>query len=184
LDLSYDNPSGLYLNGSAFGALPGRGAPGLAGIIGDVGYARRLNTLLSIDGGVTRSEYIAVGHGGYSVGYTEIYGGMMSRHLYARLYYSPDYFQSGARTLYGELNGHTDFVADIRLNAHLGALGYVEHARGLPPERIQYDWLVGASRQFGPVDFHLSLSGGGPEPQYYDQPHPQTEVIAGASYTF
>ena len=44
LDLSYDNPSGLYLNGQVFGALPDDYNSGLLGTIGDIGYARRRPT--------------------------------------------------------------------------------------------------------------------------------------------
>ena len=185
LDLSYDFPSGVYLSGSTLGAVPAHGDLGFVGLIGDIGYAKRLNLDLSIDGGVTRTEYIYVGQYGYSRGYTEIYGGLSSRHLSGRLYFSPDYYRSGARTLYGELSGNIGFVAGIRLNAHLGALEYLEQPAGLPPARPQYDWLVGASRQLGAFDLRLAVSGGGPsQPFLYYQPHAKTQVVVGAGFTF
>ncbi len=185
LELSYDLPVGVYLNGLTFGALPDHEYPGLAGFIGDLGYARRLSSRLSIDGGVTRSEYVGLGRDGYSAGYTEVYGGLSLRRLTVRLYYSPDYFRPGAQTLYGEVAGNIGLAAGIRLNAHAGALGYLDRQTGLPPARTQYDWLIGASRQFGPVDVHMAVSGGGPSQPYgYDQPHPRTKLVAGAGYTF
>jgi uncharacterized protein (TIGR02001 family) len=168
-----------------FGGPPVRDHPGLAGVIGDVGYARRLASGLSVDGGVTHLEYFGVGPNGYSAGYTELYGGVASRHLSARLYYSPNYYRPGVETLYGELGGNVGLAAGVRLNAHLGALGYLTSPTGLPSARMQYDWLVGASRQFGAADLHLSISGGGPnEPYPFEQPRRRTAIILGAGYAF
>jgi uncharacterized protein (TIGR02001 family) len=188
LDLSYDFTSGIFLNGSAFGALSDHDHPGLAGFIGDAGYARRLNQWLSADAGVTRTEYVGIGKNGVSTGYTEAYAGLTARHLSARLYYSPDYFQSGAQTLYGELAGDIGLVAGIRLNAHLGALGYLRAGAGAPQNDVRYDWLIGASRQFGAIDVHMSVSDGGPNAHYAyepgDVPRYETVVILGIGYTF
>lgn len=181
LDLSYDDPSGFYVSGSAFGALPDDDNPGLLGLIGAVGYAKRLNTMLSIDGGVTRSEYIGVGPGGYRAGYAEIYAGLSTSHLSAHLSYSPDYFRPGVKTLYSDLEGNIGTVADIRLNAHVGMLFFVD----MPGAGVQHDWRIGASRQFNAIDVHLTLSGGGPSPDTYDgKVHSKTELIVGAGYTF
>lgn len=185
LDLSYDLPAGVYLNGSAFGALADRAHTGLVWITGDVGYARQLNLQLSVDGGVTHSEYVDLGKSRYNTGYTEIYGGLASHHLSARLSYSPDYFLSGARTLYGEVAGNIGLAAGVRLNVHLGSLEYLDRPAGLAPARTQYDWLIGGSRQFGAFDVRMGVSGGGPRQSYgYDLPRAQTEVVVGAGYTF
>jgi uncharacterized protein (TIGR02001 family) len=188
LDLSYDFTSGVFLSGSAFGALSDHDHPGLAGFIGDAGYARRLGLSLSADVGVTHTEYVGIGRGGASTGYTEIYTGLAWRHLSARLYYSPDYYQSGAQTLYGELAGNIGLVAGIRLNAHVGALGYLQAGAGAPQNYVRYDWLIGAARQFGAIDVHVSLSGGGPNAHYAYEPRevPRygTVFILGIGYIF
>ena len=186
LDMSYDSLSGVYLNGVAFGALPDHGYAGLVGIIGNLGYVRRLNLEVSVDAGVSHTEYINVGPTGYRVDYTELYAGLASRRLSARLYYSPDYFRSGDQTLYGEVAGGLDLPAGFRLNAHVGLLGYLDRAAGYPPERIQYDWLVAASRQFGSFDVRVAVSGGGPgrNTDYYYPPRAGTEVVIGAGYAF
>jgi uncharacterized protein (TIGR02001 family) len=188
LDLFYDFTSGVYLNGSAFGALSDRDYPGLAGFIGDAGYAVRLGRSLSADAGATHTEYVGIGKGGASTGYTEIYAGLSSRHFSARLYYSPDYFQSGAQTLYGELAGNIGLVAGIRLNAHIGALGYLNAGAGAPQNYVRYDWLIGVSRQFGAIDVHMNVSDGGPNAHYAYEPSAAprygTVVIVGVGYTF
>ena len=185
VDLSYDFASGVYLSGQVFGALPNDYNPGLLGTIGDIGYARRLNDILSVDGGVTRSEYFNIGPGGYHTGYTEIYAGLAMRRLSAHLYYSPDYFRPGSKTLYGDIDGNVGLIADVRLNAHIGALDWVGWTSPRPLPRTQYDWSVGLSRQFGAIDLHAALSGGGPSPQFYaGQAHGKTTFIVGAGYTF
>jgi uncharacterized protein (TIGR02001 family) len=188
LDLSYDFTSGVFLNASALGALSNHDYPGLGGFIGDAGYALRLSQSLSADVGVTHTEYVGIGKGGASTGYTEAYAGLTSRHLSVRLYYSPDYFQSGAQTLYGELAGDIGLVAGIRLNAHFGALGYLKSGAGAPQNYVRYDWLIGASRQFGAIDVHMSVSDGGPNAHYAyepsDVPRYETVVILGIGYTF
>lgn len=186
VDLSYDFPSGLYVNGTALGTLPDSDNPGLLGTIGDLGYARRLNGLVSIDGGILRTDYRGVGSGGYHFGYTEVYAGLASRHLSAHLYYSPDYYRAGQKTLYGEVDGNIGLLANIRLNGHIGLLAWVDRPASLaPPPSNQYDWRIGASRQFGAIDIHAAVTGGGPSPQFYDgMPHSKTEVIVGAGYTF
>jgi uncharacterized protein (TIGR02001 family) len=185
LDLSYDSPTGFYANGSAFGALPQSGHLGLVGLSGDIGYARRLNRQVSVDGGVTRSQYIGVGENGYSTGYTEVYAGLTSRRLSARLYYSPDYYANGSRTLYAEVGGNIGFIADIRLNAHIGALQYLSRPAGAWPAHTRFDWLLGASRRFGQADVHLAVTGGGPnQPAGYRLPRFGTRVVVGAGYTF
>ena len=181
VDLSYDDPSGLYLSESTFGALPDSDNPGLLGLVGAVGYAKRLNTVLSIDGGVTRSEYIAAGPGGYHTGYAEVYAGLAAKNLSFHLSYSPDYFRSGTKTLYSDLEGNVGTLADIRLNAHIGMLNWINR----PGAGASYDWRIGASRQFGAIDVHAALSGGGPSPDNYDgENHSKTEFIVGAGYTF
>jgi len=185
LDLSYDSPAGVYLNGSSFGALPQSGRQGRVGLVGDVGYARRLSAQLSVDGGVTHTEYMDVGNRSFSTGYTEIYAGLASRRLSARLYYSPDYYSPGSRMLYGEIGGNIGVMAGIRLNAHVGSLQYLTRPPGVPPAPTRYDLLVGASRQFGPVDVRLAVSGGTPnQPPDYRLPRFRTQVVVGAGYTF
>ena len=185
LDLSYDDPSGFYLSESTFGALPDHEYPGLLGLIGNAGYAHRLGPQLSIDAGIDHSEYIYAGPGSLHLGYTEVYAGLSFPHLSAHLSYSPAYFRSGVKTLYSDLEGNVGIFSGIRLNAHVGALSYLSRPASLPALRGQYDWRIGASRQFGAFDIRAAVSGGGPDPDNYVQtPHSKTALTVGAGYTF
>jgi len=182
--LSYDDSSGFYVGGTAFRALKHYDDPELYGFTANAGYARRLSPGLSIDGGVVDSEFHHLsGYG--STRYTELYLGLLTSHVAGHVYYSPNYFRAGYRTLYGELEGTVRTVADIRLNAHFGRLFYVDQPWSRPMRQDQYDWRLSASRRFAGFDLHLALTGGGPAKDYYaGRPHTKTALVAGASWTF
>ena len=185
LNLSYDDPSGVYLNGSAIGDLDGGGDPVFQGVIGDLGYARRLTTSLSVDVGVQRTQYYQLYGMKADTGYTEGYAGVMAHGLAARIYYSPDYFRTGVHAVYGEVEGSREIWAKVRLAAHVGYLDYVGGPAGAPARTDQYDWRISAARVFSPVDLHVALTGGGPGPDYYlHQPHDKTRVTVGLSCAF
>lgn len=182
--MSYDDNSGLYLNGSAFRALAHDHDPALYGFTANVGYARRISPALSIDGGVLDSEY----HNRYGYGatrYTELYLGLLTSHLASHIYYSPNYFRAGSSTLYAELEGTVRTIKELRLNAHIGRLTYIAQPSGRPLRSDQYDWRLTASRRFGMFDLHVALTGGGPGKDYYDGlPHDKTALIGGITWTF
>ncbi len=185
LNLSYDDPSGFYANGSAIGDLDSGGDPVFQGVIGDLGYARRLTSRLSVDVGVVRTQYYQLYGAKTDSGYTEAYVGAVTHGVAARIYYSPDYFRTGVHTVYGELEGSREIWAKVRLGVHLGYLDYVSHPAGAGDRTGQYDWRLSASRLFAPIDLHLALSGGGPGEDYYlHEPHSKTTVIAGLSWAF
>lgn len=54
--------------------------------------------------------------------YRELYAGLNSERLGARLYYSPRYVGVGARMVYGEINGNWPLAERIDLIAHAGYL--------------------------------------------------------------
>ncbi|MDB5707010.1 MAG: hypothetical protein JWN66_4126 [Sphingomonas bacterium] len=180
-DLGYDHASGLYLGASAVTDL-NRAA--VIGLQGNIGYARRLSPTLSIDGGVVRSEYLSSFSGGRAAHYTELYLGLTRRSLSARAYYSPDYFRTGARTLYGEVEGVIHPAAQWRLNGHVGALTRLG-ALPLYTQRTSYDWRLGVTRQLGHFDVHAAVSGGGPGADYYaGRRRDRTALVVGAAWVF
>jgi uncharacterized protein (TIGR02001 family) len=183
--IGYDDDSGVYLNLSATGEI-GPDDPLFLGIQGNIGYVRRLNQMLSIDGGVTRSQYRAPDRNSRSHDYTEVYLGLASDPFSARIYYSPDYFRSDVSTLYGEVEATFRPAKRWRLNGHLGSLIYLSTpARYIPGREARYDWRVGVSRELGSFDLHAALSGGGPGKEYYSgELHNKTALSVGASWSF
>lgn len=185
LGLSYDDPSGAYANASVIGALDNGDNPVLQGAIGNVGYAWRLAPRLSLDAGVVRTQYFRLFGVENHVGYTEGYVGGAFHNLSAHIFYSPDYLRSGARTVYGEIEGSTETWAQIRLAAHVGYLDYISFPAGAPARADQCDWRLSAARFIAPFDLHLAVSGGGPGADYYlHYPHGRTTLTAGLSWAF
>ena len=183
--IGYDDDSGVYLNLSATGEI-GRDDPLFLGVQGNIGYVRRLNQKLSIDGGVARSQYRSPDRYSRSHNYTEFYLGLASDPFSARLYYSPDYSRPGVSTLYGEVEATFRPAKHLRLNGHLGSLIYLSvPAQYLPGRTTRYDWRVGVSRELGSFDLHAALSGGGPGKEFYSgELHSKIALTAGASWSF
>ena len=183
--IGYDDDSGVYLNLSATGEI-GHDDPLFLGVQGNIGYVRRLNQKLSIDGGVTRSQYRSPDRNSRSHNYTEVYLGLASDPFSARIYYSPDYFRPDVSTLYGEVEATFRPAKHWRLNGHLGSLIYLSTpARYIPGREARYDWRVGVSRELGSFDLHAALSGGGPGKEYYSgELHSKIAQTAGASWSF
>ena len=182
--ISYDHPSGIYVDGAVVAQLAGYGA-GVTRLQGDVGYAVKLDSALSLDVGVQRSQYTA----NYSVGraahYTEFFVGLTRRRVSARVYYSPDYLRAGTTTLYTEAE-----VAIVRsekwhLSAHAGRLFYLSLSPAYANFRDQYDWRVSLSRDVHGFELHAAVSGGGPGADFYSGgTHARTAVVVGISHVF
>jgi uncharacterized protein (TIGR02001 family) len=184
--LSYDDPSGFYASADAIGSIEEHAStPVLLGAIGNIGYAKRLSPGLSIDGGIVDSEY-PNRLGGYDAArYTELYLGLLTHNLSARVYYSPNYYVPNNHTLYGELDGSVRLPAGFHLNGHFGLLGYLHTPADRPDRATQYDWRIGLSRRFGPFELHTALSGGGPGKDYYDHAtQSRTALTGGATWMF
>jgi uncharacterized protein (TIGR02001 family) len=181
--VSYDQASGLYLNGSAIGTINLRDNPALLGLSENAGYAHRLTPQLSIDGGVSYTElfqrYGANGSGRYG----EVYAGLAIHDMSAHIYYSPSYLRPGVSIVYEDWEGAVSGPAELSFGAHLGALEYVRSPNGHPA--TQYDWRLTVSRPIKVVVLRVGISSGGPGPDYYDfRPHARTALIAGASWAF
>jgi uncharacterized protein (TIGR02001 family) len=182
--LDYDDASGFFIDGSVTGVLSGD-RPGVLGVQGNIGYATRLSSKLSMDLGVLRSQYTPSYTGDRAAHYTELYLGLTRRSLSSRVYFSPDYFRSGISTLYGEIEGAIEPRRNWHLTAHVGGLLYLSRPAPYANRRNQYDWRLGVSRQLGAFELHLNLSSGGPGQDYYGgQPRSRTALVIGATYSF
>jgi hypothetical protein len=88
--------------------------------IGFVGYAWRAEDGTSYEVGLSHSRVFASDTPSY--GYSEIYAGVASGNLSARIYYAPSYFGDDGDTLYGEVNAAYPLSDTVRLIAHGGVL--------------------------------------------------------------
>lgn len=181
LDLSYDNPNGVYVAASGTVGASGGGIHPVALKL-NAGYARRLSSGVTLDGGIVHSRYSRYWDATAGYSYTELYAGGTWRDLSARFYVSPRYFETRSSTLYGELEGSLNLAAELRLNGHVGALVPLQARNGSQTHPV-LDWKVGLSRQFGRVSAHASWSGRGRVRRYEGTYTRSTNgIVLGLSY--
>jgi uncharacterized protein (TIGR02001 family) len=157
LSLSYDDPSGAYVGASFIGAVHDSD-PVLLRIQGSAGYAVRIAPMLSLDAGVSKTQYFH-GYGtNRDYDYTEVYLGLALPAVSSRLSYSPDYYRNDWDTLYAEVETGIEPAPDWFLSAHGGVLTYLGDPPAYLPNQT-FDWRLGATRQFGHWGVHLDVSG-------------------------
>jgi uncharacterized protein (TIGR02001 family) len=186
--LTWDDPSGLYANLAGVARLTDE-SPEFMGVIGNIGYARRLSPLVTLDGGVVRSQIRGAGYSARPYHYTEFYAGASVGRVVGRVYYSPDYRDHGVSTLYGELEAGFEPAPEWRVSGHVGLLAYLDNRPYEAAGSTHRDWRVSVSRQFGRVEIHTALSGGGPADRYYYNhyyysEHNKPALTVGASASF
>jgi len=185
LNLSYDLPSGLYANGSVIATLDHADNVHPLGVIANLGYARSVDSGLSLDAGITQTQYYRyVAATGGDAHYTDFYVGVLTPGLSSHLYLSPDDLHRGVTSLYGEIDGALRPIRGWRLSAHIGAIGYLAAPGGLV-RKTHYDWRAGVARRLGPFDVHAAITGGGPGNDYYlSSAHHRAALVGGASWVF
>jgi uncharacterized protein (TIGR02001 family) len=180
LALSIDIPSGFYLSGSVSGVATAHSGVQFLGTEGNLGFAQRLASGVTLDVGIQHYSYSEYYTAGHSTRYEEFYIGLIGRNISAHIYYSPNYYDLHFATVYGELEGVAPIGDKWRINAHIGAIVRTD-GEGKPG----YDWRLGIARQLKPFELRLAVSGGGPMLQYYsERTHRREAVTAGISYIF
>jgi uncharacterized protein (TIGR02001 family) len=183
VDLSYDDPGGLYGAVSASAVASSDDGIRPLGLQLSAGYARRLRNGFTVDLGAVHSRYSHYSSRGYANSYTEIYAGASRGVLTSRVYFSPHYFGHGSKTLYGELDATVSPIRKLRLNGHAGLLVPIDYRGAHTDDRAQYDWRVGVDREIGRASLHAIVSGGGPGRDYYGgRTHRKTALILGLSW--
>lgn len=181
--LGYDAPSGFYVDGSGTAAFAGGEEARFLGVQGGLGYAKRLGDGWSIDVGATHNQ-LSVPYSDYN--YSEAYVGISRSPVSAYVFVSPNYFRPGVVTVYGQIDASVSPVRNWLISAHLGSLNILERAEyPYSGSSSKYDWRLGIQREFGNLEAHVAVSGGGPGRQYYDGlSHSRTALTAGMSANF
>lgn len=180
--VTYDDPSGLYLSLSGLTELRNDGR--FLGGIGNIGYAKRLNPHLTLEAGVLRSQIRAAVPDALGFKYTEIYAGAYLGIVSGRIYYSPDWRQGHQSTLYGEIEAGFEPLPKWRLSGHVGLLTHLDRSIYNRAGETQGDWRLSIARQLGSFELHAALSGGGPERQYGSRTHGKVALAVGGSVSF
>lgn len=184
LNLSYDDARGVYVNGELSAVATKDDGIELLGVTGNAGYARKLSFGPTFDIGVIRSRYTR--HLGYRNGadYTEIYAGLIARHISAHLHYSPGYFRDGVSTIYADMNAVARPLPDWRINGHYGLLTQIGGSRPPTVDRIHHDWRLSVARETGALDLQIALTGGAPGKQFYRGRFHSRKAVAVFSATY
>ena len=182
-DMSYDDASGVYATVSASSVLGSETAIKPLGLQLNGGYAKRLSSGFTADVGVIHSEYSRYSSAGSANSYTEVYVGVRRKFLTARIAYSPHYFEGGAKTLYGEVDANVSPARKLYVSGHVGLLVPISYRDESERPHTQYDWRLGARREFGRASAHVIATGGGPGQEYYgNRSHSRTALIFGLSF--
>lgn len=159
LSLAWDHESGDHASGAYAGvsAVATRDS-GLAGYLGYAGYVWHPATGPQWEAGVTAMH--VRDHEDYD--YNEIYAGVITQDFTARIYYSPDYFDSHSRTLYTEINTGRQVSSRWRVFAHVG---YLTPLSGRL-RKNRYDLRAGVSLSLSHYVFQAALSESTPQAAY------------------
>jgi len=158
LAVAYDDASGWY--GGAFASTVQLVYPANRELqlVSYAGYAQRLPSGLSWEGGVDYS--VVTGAECYS--YPEVYVGVASENVRARLYFAPRYFRQSSAVIYAEVNAAEPLIDRVRLLAHGGVLRNNNNNEGVydnRPERHVFDASVGVAIDFDQFSVQLSWVG-------------------------
>jgi uncharacterized protein (TIGR02001 family) len=183
VDLSFDDRSGFYAGVSA-SVVAHHGVKPL-GLQENIGFVKQLPNGPAIDLGIVNSDYSR--HSGHiddsghyrSLSYTEAYVGLIGKNVASHVYLSPNYFDSNVWALYGEVDASVAPAKKLKLTGHLGGLTYLS---GGSRRKTGYDWLIGASRELGPLSAQIAVTGGGPGRDFYrNDYYSRTAVVLSLS---
>lgn len=180
-NLSYDDASGLYLAASGTAVIDD--GPAIAAGQANIGYARRLKPGLSIEAGLLGSHFGARAPAGRAVQHAEAYVGLTWQPLSVRVFYAPDYLETGSATVYAELDAVVQPAEKWRVNGHLGALDYRTRPYAYASGAIQHDWRVTVARELGAIELRAAVSGAGPGLDPYSHGR-RTAVVFAASWAY
>ncbi len=181
LDVSYDDQSGIYgaLSGSIVASRDDGPQP--LGFILNAGYAKRLSSGITLDSGITHSEYSRYSYRAAARSYTEVYAGISGKYLAARIYASPDYLKHG--TMYGEVDGNLDVAAKLRLVGHLGLLVPLRESPHEESYGSDVDWRIGITRELGSASIEAAWTAVRPGHELYrEHSHHRDALVLSLTY--
>jgi uncharacterized protein (TIGR02001 family) len=179
LTLNYDAAERWYVGASAAGARL-TGGDSYTQLLGYAGWSMPAFAETSLELGLDGSHFAGIS--GYD--FAEAYAGLLGERWSARLYFAPNYYGRGVKTLYAELNTYLALDPRSRLFAHFGVLYPISGAVG-DADRTRGDLSLGAALVLHAWDLHLAwvaATRGGPYPAVYSG-HP-TALVAGVSVAF
>jgi hypothetical protein len=112
----------------------------------------------ALDLGLTHTHVVDYRFGKRRFDYTEAYAGVLADYVSFRVYYTPDYYESGIHTVYADLGLAIQPAPDLRLFGHVGALSGVGGRNGPGARKVRYDFSAGAARRFDNLELSATWS--------------------------
>lgn len=174
LDLAYDRPGGLYA-GMALVAAPQRDRAAVTSYTAYAGWVSLPAAGISWDGGVSHTHI----SDRERYDYDEIYAGLMTKAVSARLSYSPRYYGRDVQTVYADISGGRRVSQHWRVFAHAGLLTRLSGAR----LRQRHDISAGIATSVYACDVRLALTQA---PALYAWGHDDggTALVLSATHAF
>ena len=179
--MGYDSKSGWYAGGFASGTDLKEEKGGNVQLMAYAGYASQLPSSVGWEVGVIKSVFLRAAN----YDYVEVFAGLASDRISSRLYFSPDYFDRQASTLYAEFNGAYPVGQRFHLLGHIGFLQVFSRPGSLAASTAnQSDISAGASVNLTDWKIRLVWIAGkknNEESQFYGNSHTWN---LNASYSF
>ncbi|UGQ48840.1 TorF family putative porin [Massilia endophytica] len=171
--LAYDSGTGWYTG--AFAAQTRVSDRGGAQLVGYAGYARRMDSGLSWDAGVSATRLTQS-----ASSYAEAYIGLSGEQLSARLSYAPHYLGRSLQTVYAEVNAVQPLEGGLSLFAHAGLL----HGISGQAFRQRADLRLGAAARLGDATLQLWYERSSRRSRYGEESYSPHALVLGARYDF
>lgn len=148
LGLAWDGAQGWYAGAYAAPRLVLGERNGVTALTVYGGFAARVRSGLSWEAGASSTAFLHAAE----YNYREVYAGVVTDRLAARLYVSPSYYGYGGRTAYAELNGFYPVGDHVKLIGHAGVL----HGLGGSPTGQRVDLRLAIGVDVGDVNVQLA----------------------------
>lgn len=183
LNVAFDHPSGVYAGGTIAAVDTDRHGVKPFGRTVYLGYASRTRGGRTWDVGATNAKIKYYGFANLTVDYTEIYAGSNTEHTSVRVYYAPDYFEQGIKTVYVDLGATYRPRPNWRVFGHLGVLTPVG-GRSTARRRDRYDVSAGVATTIKDCELSLTVSTTTPRTGARGRRLDRNAVVLGGAYFF
>lgn len=183
--ISYDDKSGIY-GGTTIAFTIGEQNQGPLSFVGILGYAKNIDTNLSIDSGATITAYTDRYTGMANDTFVELHTGLSYKNLTGRVRYSPNFQELNAQTIYIEVDAAHRLGDGFNILAHSGLLQQIGGSGSLGERRSRYDLTLGVSKDIDLWSINASINYGGDRGgTYFSGPwRVRDAIILGVSRSF
>lgn len=184
-NLSYDDSSGIYADGSIAFTI-GDNTQGPLSYIGSIGYAANIAPNISIDSGAVVTAYTERYSARANDTFVEFYSGISYKNITGRVRYSPDFQELNAQTIYVEFDTAKRLADGLNLTAHAGLLQQVGGSGSLGERRSRYDLQLGLAQDISLWTVRATINYGGDRGgTYFSSPwRVRDAIILGVSKSF